>query len=156
MFRSYYDKLTIILFLVIINIAQLIRSKGVILNLNSTMKFSKELYSKTALIKAAYNFTDRAYVHLDSDENYYFVEIKPKQNGSIPSENEFINEMLTQAVRYEVYRQTKNVRELLIARAIASSVVDKNDSAGELEDGSFDEQKILKDWFEQNESTETE
>ena len=32
------------------------------------LKFNKELYSKTALIKAAYNFTDKAYVHLDSDD----------------------------------------------------------------------------------------
>lgn len=29
------------------------------------LKYSKELYSKTALIKAAYNFTDKAYLHLE-------------------------------------------------------------------------------------------
>lgn len=33
------------------------------------LKYNKELYSKIALIKAAYNFTDRAYVHLDADKN---------------------------------------------------------------------------------------
>ena len=34
------------------------------------LKFSKELYSRTALIKAAYNFTDMAYIHLDADDHY--------------------------------------------------------------------------------------
>ena len=36
------------------------------------LKYNKELYSKIALIKAAYNFTDRAYVHLDADKKYYY------------------------------------------------------------------------------------
>ena len=39
------------------------------------LKFNKELYSKTALIKAAYNFTDKAYVHLDSDDKYYLLHL---------------------------------------------------------------------------------
>ena len=44
------------------------------------MRFSKELYSKVALIKAAYNFTDRAYVHLDADQHYYYVTVEAKQD----------------------------------------------------------------------------
>ena len=39
------------------------------------LKYNRELYSKIALIKAAYNFTDRAYVHLDADEKYYYVSL---------------------------------------------------------------------------------
>ena len=31
------------------------------------LRYNRELYSKEALIKAAYNFTDRAYVHLDTN-----------------------------------------------------------------------------------------
>lgn len=37
------------------------------------MRFNKELYSKTALIKAAYNYLENAYIHLDMDEKYYYV-----------------------------------------------------------------------------------
>lgn len=43
------------------------------------LKYNRELYSKTALIKAAYNFTDKAYLHLDADEKYYYVSISEKQ-----------------------------------------------------------------------------
>ena len=112
------------------------------------MKFCKELYSKVALIKAAYNFTDNAYVHLDADNNYYYVTIEPKHEGFKVSEQEFINEMLTQSVRHEVYQQTKNIRELLLARAMATSVVVDETLVDDPEtDDTFSENDILKDWF---------
>ena len=115
------------------------------------MKFKKELYSKTALIKAAYNYTDRAYVHLDADTEYYYVEIESKNEEFEISEKEFINEMLAQSVRHEVYCQTKNVRELMLARALSTSLV-ANESL--IEDDSMDkfsEDEILRDWFEVHE-----
>ena len=71
------------------------------------LKFSKELYSRTALIKAAYNFTDMAYIHLDADDHYYYVFISAKEDGKSISEKDFINEMLSQSVRHVVYKQTK-------------------------------------------------
>ena len=119
------------------------------------MKFCKELYSKVALIKAAYNFTDDAYVHLDADDNYYYVTIEPKHKGFELNEQEFINEMLTQSVRHEVYQQTKNIRELLLARAMATSVIVNEELVDELEENkTFSENDILKDWFVVNEECE--
>ena len=116
------------------------------------MRFSKELYSKVALIKAAYNFTDIAYVHLDADTSYYYVTLKPKDNHDV-SEAEFLNEMLTQSVRHEVYRQTKNIRELILARTMASSVIVEDSNPEEdTPDKTFLEEEILKDWFTQNEN----
>ena len=91
------------------------------------MKFSKELNSKTALIKAAYNFTDSAYVHLDADEQYYYVELEPKSGSDKIDEHDFVNEMLAQSVRHEIFQQTKHIRELLYARAVA--MYDKRGSA---------------------------
>ena len=117
------------------------------------MKFQKTLYSKIALLKAAYNFTDRAYVHLDADNEYYYVSIRPKAENSPISEEEFGNEILAQSVRHEVYLQTKNIRELLMARAMASSLVvspeSKEDTAAE---ELFTEDEILKDWFADHEN----
>lgn len=118
------------------------------------LKFNRELYSKVALIKAAYNFTDSAYIHLDADNEYYYVSIEPKDPAFIISESDFVNEMLSQAVRHEIYIQTKAIRELMLARAMATSVVTKDDDL--LLDGSnevFSEDEILKDWFVENEGT---
>lgn len=116
------------------------------------LKFNKELYSKTALIKAAYNFTDKAYVHLDSDDKYYYVTLDMKESGKEEiSEHEFENEMLAQSVRHEIYNQTKNIRELLLARAMATSVVMDQDALEEIpENDTFCEDEILKDWFADN------
>lgn len=116
------------------------------------MKFRKELYAKVALMKAAYNFTDAAYVHLDADQDYYYVTVVPKQHGCDIDEQAFVNEILTQSVRHEVYQQTKNIRELLLARAMATSViVDEKLVEEDNGESSFSESDILKDWFEVNE-----
>lgn len=116
-------------------------------------KFNKELYSKVALIKAAYNFTDIAYIHLDVDEKYYLISVKPKEANKKITEEDFESEMLSQSVRHEVYLQTKNIRELMLARTVATSVVAQE---GTFEydldpQDSFTEDEILKDWFISNE-----
>ena len=61
------------------------------------LKYNRELYSKIALIKAAYNFTDRAYVHLDADQNYYYVSLNVKNEKEEISDAEFENEILAQS-----------------------------------------------------------
>lgn len=119
------------------------------------LKYNKELYSKVALIKAAYNFTDRAYVHLDADQDYYYVTISAKPEILELSNDEFENEMLAQSARHEIYLQTKNIRELMLARAVATSVVAPKED-GEVDsdgvsDNDFCEDEILKDWFDANE-----
>lgn len=119
----------------------------------SLMKFRKELYSKVSLIKAAYNFTDQAYVHLDAHKEYFYVSIEPKHAGCEISEPDFINEMLTQSVRHEVYQQTKNIRELLLARAMASSVIVDEHLVEEDQGNAFTESEIIKDWFAAHEES---
>lgn len=113
--------------------------------------FDKTLYSKIALLKAAYNFTDIAYIHLESDEYKYYVNINMKPNHEAVSEEEFVNEMLAQAVRHEVFLQTKNIRELLLARAMSTSVVADTVENSEIVYSEFSEDEILKDWFYENE-----
>lgn len=117
------------------------------------LKYNRELYSKVALIKAAYNFTDRAYVHLDADENYYYVSLNEKNEKEEISDAEFENEILAQSARHEIYLQTKNIRELMLARAVATSVVapkDEDESLDSEIEQQFSEDEILKDWFDTN------
>lgn len=117
------------------------------------LKFNKELYSKMALIKAAYNFTDVAYIHLDADSSYYYVNIQPKDDNKEITKEMFENEMLTQSVRHEVYLQTKNIRELMLARTVATSFVAQEDTFDyDIQSQEpFSEDEILKDWFSRNE-----
>ena len=41
------------------------------------VKFTKELYPKQAILKAAQFFTDKYYMSLDNDEQYYYINIEP-------------------------------------------------------------------------------
>lgn len=122
------------------------------------LTFTKELYPKEALIKAAFNFTDRAFIHLDADERNYIVTMFAKQNADLPSEQEFLNEILAQTARLVVLRRTRSIRELLLARAFASSIItDKEDDMDDIdavdEIGNEEQLKsILKDWFATNEN----
>lgn len=113
--------------------------------------YSKDLYSKMALLKAAYSFVDAAYIHLDSDDKNYIVEITEKKSSGTNFKAEFDNEMLTQAIRDTVYKSTKNIRELLVARSLASTVINNSDFPEESSKDDFTESEILKDWFEKNE-----
>lgn len=114
-----------------------------------TYKFNRELYTKTALLKAAYNFTDSMYIHLDADEQYFYVNLVPKKGCQRISIEEFDNEMLVQSVRHEVYQQTKNIRELLLARALSTSMIDVNAKVTEnsIKSTEYTEEEIIKDWF---------
>ncbi len=115
-------------------------------------KFSKELYSKIALIKSAYSFIDKAFVHLDADEFYYYVDLEMKDGIDGVREQDFINEMLAQAVRHEIYLQTKDIRELMLARAMATSIVADSTDTEDDEYEDYSEDAILKDWFESNDT----
>lgn len=75
------------------------------------LKYNRNLYSKDALLKAAFNFTDKAYIHLSQTENEYIVDFVVKE-GNIVSEKEFDNEMIFQTMRH------KDIWKLLISEKL--------------------------------------
>ena len=87
------------------------------------LKYNRNLYSKDALLKAAFNFTDKAYIHLSQTENEYIVDFVVKE-GNIVSEKEFDNEMIFQTMRHKVYLETADIRKIMVARAMASTIID--------------------------------
>ena len=117
------------------------------------MKFeiSRELYSKGALMKAAYTYIDDYYIHLDLNQQYYEVTIEPKQNKDIYiQENDFENEILIQQIRNDVWEKTSSLRKMIYARALASTIIDIYDNQSELtEEKESDSESILKDWYVQ-------
>ena len=118
------------------------------------LKFKQELYPKEAVMKAAYHFIDRCYIHVDVIDGEYVIEIiKKKESEEDLTEYEFENELLAQAVRYQVYSQTHTIREILMARAMSSTITG---SGTEYEKASCPEnldslENILEDWFDKNE-----
>jgi His-Xaa-Ser system protein HxsD len=116
-----------------------------------TLSFKKVLYPKEALLKAAYSFVDKCYVYLDCSDDDYIVALTAKETV-LPSNlaNEFKNELLSQAVRFQVYQQTHIIREVLMARAMASTLInEKTIEDVSATDTNLDD--IIKDWFDKHE-----
>ena len=117
------------------------------------MKYVKELYDREVLIKACYAFTYKAYLHLCADDKYYWVDIMPKNDSEIAEdlEKELENELIFQQARRIVSKNTKSVREMILARALASTIVMEDDKAHIESEKSFSADTILKDWFSEHE-----
>lgn len=111
--------------------------------------FSKKLYSKEAVMKAAYTFIDDFYLHLDCNTEEYLVEIESREEKKELNEKTFLNEVLIQETRRMIDERTKDIREMIYARAMASTVIEEHplEEPKEVEDT----ERILVDWFEENE-----
>ena len=111
------------------------------------IKYKKELYSRSVLFKTCYKFTDNAYIHLDSDDKDFIVTISPKNSADkIDYELEFSNQMIEEVNREIVTEQTKNIRQILLARSLASTVIYDDEIAGIETD--ISDKSAMKDWFE--------
>ena len=60
---------------------------------------------------------------------------------------QFTNEVITQATRYKIMQETKSIRELILGRALASTIIDDSDS-GFIDDENINADDILISWFE--------
>lgn len=112
------------------------------------IKLNKELYPKEVVLKTADFFVDKYYMSLDTDNKYYLIDIEGK-DGNIQTdiEKQFINEALVQSARYSVMQQTKNIRELILGRALASTIIDDSDT-GFVDDENINSEDILHNWFD--------
>lgn len=114
-------------------------------------RFKKELYEKMALFTAAYKFTDKAFIHIDMDNDDYIVDIEMKHEETEIRPEQFQNEILAAMVRRNINSRTKTVRELLLARAFASTVISETTDDESIEYTTDDINDITTDWFEKYE-----
>lgn len=118
-----------------------------------SIKLDAGMYPKEALLKAAFAFIDKYYIHLAIEDNDYHVMVIAKENGDLPEtiQGEFENELLSQTVRYVVFKQTHVLREILMARAMASTMIMDEDPVEAVTNSQEDDKNldmILEDWFE--------
>lgn len=121
------------------------------------IQYDKEFYSKEALLKAAYHFTDRAYVYLGVEDGSFFVDFTAKDGIQFDKEkleNEFKNELLAQVIHQTVSKETTVLRELLVARALSSTMVDEGISSDVAESPMTEDAQdaldaIARDWFDE-------
>ncbi len=121
------------------------------------MSISKDVYTKEILLKVAYLFSNRAYIHIELSENGdWQINMKMKDGVEKVHPEDFENELLAETVRCQILTKTRSIRELLLARALSSSIVEDDNIVEKIanEQDSVSEQElgnILEDWFEKNE-----
>lgn len=111
------------------------------------IRYKKELYPKSVLFQACYRFTDNAYIHLDCDDEDYIVTITAKEaddDRDYPSL--FSNQMIEESAREDIRNQTNNIRQILFARSMASTVI--FDEENDEEDMIANDKSAMKDWFD--------
>lgn len=122
------------------------------------IRVDKSIYSKQVLLKTAYSFSDRAYLHLSQDDQSWIIQWTDMPDQDVKYEM-FENEMLSQQLREELLEKNKDIRILLLSRAFASSAMDNdssnvkitNDDLIDTPDEDIEENAadILKGWFEE-------
>jgi His-Xaa-Ser system protein HxsD len=84
-----------------------------------------ELYSREALFRVCYLFTDRCYLFLVQEEASPVVLVRFSRKKPDIDLNqmagEFSNELINQKVRLDVAAETKVIRELIVAQAFAEA-----------------------------------
>ena len=113
-----------------------------------TLLVDETIYSRAALLKTCYWFTNRCYIFVyRQDERHLGVRLANKSgNGGLDSiAGEFENALLDHQLRFEIASETATLRELIVAKAFAEGnaledppVGDDRDPVEQAESGSND------------------
>ncbi len=122
-----------------------------------TFGIDTAVYALEAVVKSAYLFLDRCFILLFHDaEGTLRVRLKCKSGTKADIHtlvDEFLNELLNQSLRYQIAKETRNLRELIMARALYSECLDttsfNREETEEKDEFAADALDIGKDWFDQ-------
>ena len=112
------------------------------------------LFCREAVIKAAYLFLDDYYVYLSySSEHQISISIEAKPASDMAGvDKRFGNELIAQMARYQLTVSNKEMKDLIIGRALYSTCIDTTDTMQpetenvDLDLPSLDD--IATDWFD--------
>lgn len=88
---------------------------------------SKATYPTEALLKVAYDFTDKFYVYIGENGENYEVNIafsdnrNPSADDVVATCGRFMNEVCDQVVRQIVLKETGAIREAIVSAAFAEA-----------------------------------
>ena len=112
------------------------------------MRFDKAIYEKQVLLKAAYSFIDRVYIHLSQSETEWIVSWKLKGDCRLDPQ-EFENELIQQQLRFQLIIESSDLRKILLGRAMASTLIEKPSEAKPAIIGNHSANDILRGWFDE-------
>lgn len=122
---------------------------------------AKDIYPLVCIKKALTNFMEETYIKINSKDNQIIVQIVLKKSKENLEKiiGEFYNTLLRESLRYEIAIETKNLRELIVGRALYTTCInleekeqeEKNDNIHN-EEYTLDE--IAVNWFDKYQNEE--
>ena len=123
----------------------------------------KEIYPIVVIERAISNFMENAYIKIKTEKGKKVIvqlvlKIENNKEDLEKKIGEFYNELLREALRYEISKETKNLRELIVGRALYTTCIEVDDDSSKqfeqeenkqednLED--YDLNDIAVNWFE--------
>jgi His-Xaa-Ser system protein HxsD len=112
---------------------------------SAQLRLSAKFYSKEAVLRASYWFTDRAYIHVpesSADELIVCIKLKttsptldnPKRLSIEDLVGDFCNSVLDFELRRQVDAETTSLRQLILAKAFSESGVLEEEPPGSVAD----------------------
>lgn len=127
-----------------------------------------DIYPIIVIEKTISNFLDIAFAKIEEENNKIIVKLvlNSKQNTN-NIVGKFYNELLEESLRYNIARETKDLRELIVGRALYSTCIEvdnveneketikvENESFSNTEEKDYDIEEIAVNWFEKNTNKE--
>lgn len=113
-----------------------------------TVAVNPDVYPLDVIYGASFVYVDRAFVMLDRrDDNHVLVSLTARtardEDGLQSLGGAFANELLTQALRESIAKKTQKIRELVINRALYSTL--DSGGAGDMDFEEEDDLEFLDD-----------
>ena len=125
------------------------------------IKLNEKIYDLKSIFRTAYSFTDQYYIGIDHIDSCYMIYLSSKEheNSTRIISGEFQNELLHQCLRTAVEVETKQIRDLILTRALYSSFIpeelDSQERALMDENNNIpDLDEIAKAWYYDKKETE--
>ena len=77
------------------------------------------IYAKESLVAACYKFTDRFFVHQQTNGETIIVVFESKEDNAVSDKivKQFCNELIDQQVRFNTNQQFGHIRDLIVEEA---------------------------------------
>lgn len=115
---------------------------------------SKDIYPLVSVKKALANFMEETYIKINSNKDEIVVQIVLQENKEDLEKiiGEFYNELLRESLRYNIAIETKNLRELIVGRALYTTCIDLEENQEEKNNDKEEEEysldEIAVNWFD--------
>ena len=110
---------------------------------------SNNLYPLITIKKAISNYMEDVYVKLEEEQDKIIIKIQLQGNEKELEKiiGEFYNELLRESLRYDIANETKNIRELIIARALYTTCIDVEENEKISEKRNEEKQIVFEEEF---------